>query len=73
MRLPVRRTWLAALAAVTTALMMALLVIAAPGPARAAGAGFVQRCGTHFCVDGKTAYFMRRQLLRPLHLRQRLG
>ncbi|MBN6547863.1 cellulase family glycosylhydrolase, partial [Actinacidiphila bryophytorum] len=57
MRLPARRTWLAALAAVTTALMMALLVIAVPGPARAAAAGFVQRCGTHFCVNGKTAYF----------------
>jgi len=57
MTLPARRIWVAALAAMTTALTVALLVVADPPRARAAATGFVQRCGTHFCVDGKTAYF----------------
>lgn len=57
MTLPARRMWVAALAAATTVLMVGLLVIANLTNARAAATGSVQRCATHFCVDGKTAYF----------------
>ncbi|MFC1415051.1 cellulose binding domain-containing protein [Streptacidiphilus cavernicola] len=35
----------------------ALLAFAGPGRAHAAATDFVQRCGIHFCVDGRTAYF----------------
>ncbi|HWK93376.1 MAG TPA: cellulose binding domain-containing protein [Luteimicrobium sp.] len=42
-------------AAAAAALVAGLTV--APAGASAASPGFVERCGTHFCLDGKVAYF----------------
>ncbi|MFI0899021.1 hypothetical protein [Streptomyces sp. NPDC020983] len=52
-----RRTTLAALAAVLTVLAAGLVLLTTTGLAGAATAAFAQRCGTHFCVGVRTAYF----------------
>lgn len=57
MTLRTRRWTTASLTAVLGLVIAALVAVAGPGRAGAASAGFVQRCGTQFCVNGQTAYF----------------
>src|SRR4030095_9607069 len=42
---------------IVAALVAAVVTVATAPPAQAAPAGFVTRCGIHFCPDGRTFYF----------------
>jgi mannan endo-1,4-beta-mannosidase len=50
------RAALATVFAAALGLVLSVLAVTAPS-ASAAPAGFVTRCGIHFCLDGKTYYF----------------
>jgi hypothetical protein len=53
---PIRRRWLAGLAAAVMAVVGAVVVLTGANQAAAATA-FVQRCGIRFCLGGKNFYF----------------
>src|SRR3954447_8545194 len=46
-----------ALLSVLLALVAGAVALVSVGSANAAITGFVQRCGIHFCLNGKTYYF----------------
>src|SRR6185503_7049445 len=58
MPVPLKRPRVATTLALVVAALVAAVVTVATAPlAQAAPAGFVTRCGIHFCLDGRTFYF----------------
>src|SRR6185503_16022026 len=58
MPVPLKRPRVATTLALVVAALVAAVVTVATAPlAEAAPAGFVTRCGIHFCLDGRTFYF----------------
>ena len=58
MSVPLKRPRVATFAIVAVAALVAIVATVVSAPrAEAAPAGFVTRCGIHFCLDGRTFYF----------------